>query len=245
MGADMQDRMEFVKKLSALAETLGAKMSEAKLWIYEQALRRFSDEQIRAAISAAASTLTFFPKPVELIELIEGKREEQSTLAWEVLLNAMQHVGAYQSVEFEDGRIARAVRLLGGWQKACSTETKYLNHFRNDFVKIYNSLPVDTEQEALEGIGELSAMAEGYLDRIKPPVRIGGGAAVPPDVLARPVTENGGRKPALAIDRPGAEGQGENNSTPRQWSQQHRRIAQFEIGGPAAIKQAPCGIKQK
>jgi len=185
----MQNRIEFVRRLSALAETLGAKMSEAKLWIYEQALRRFSDEQIWAAVSAAASTLTFFPKPVELIELIEGKREEQSTLAWEALLDAMQHVGAYQSVEFEDGRIARAVRLLGGWQKACMTQTRYLNAFRNDFVKVFNSLPPETGPEVLEGIGEMSALAEGYPDRVKPPVLIASRAPVPPAL--------GAPKPAL------------------------------------------------
>lgn len=168
----MQDRLEFGKRMVALADVLGAQMSEAKLCLYEEVLNRFNDEQLFAAISRAASTLRFFPKPVELIELIEGKKEDQAALAWEVLLDTMQHVGAYKSILFEDGRIARVVRSMGGWEKVCHSETKQLQFQRNEFIKTFRELPNDSPAEVLDGIGDLMLATSGYGDRIKPPVRI-------------------------------------------------------------------------
>jgi hypothetical protein len=162
----MRNRMKFVEMITGLAEALGSEMSVAKLSIYENSLKRFTDEQIQSAINLAASTFKFFPKPRELIELIEGKKEDQATLAWEALLDTMKHVGAYQSVLFEDGRIARAVNLMGGWQNLCQSEEKNLKFLRNDFMKIFSSMPVDTEPEVLDGIGNLQASAHGYLDRM-------------------------------------------------------------------------------
>ncbi len=168
----MQDRIGFVERISALAESLGVEMSEGKLWAYEQALSDYSDPQIAAAISIALKTCKFFPKPVELIELIEGRKEDQASLAWEALLDTMQRVGTYQSILFEDGRIARAVRLLGGWQVCCQWKTEELKFLRIDFLKVFSSLPIDTAPEVLDGIAAINASAHGYADRIPEPVRI-------------------------------------------------------------------------
>lgn len=168
----MKDMVGFVKKITGLAETLGSEMSEGKLWAYEMALSEFSDSQVSAAIAMALKTCKFFPKPFELIELIEGKKEDQAALAWETLLDTMQHIGAYQSVFFEDGRIARAVKLLGGWQTVCSWKREELKFLRLDFAKIYCSLPADTAPESLDGISAINANASGYLDRIPKTLRI-------------------------------------------------------------------------
>ncbi len=194
----MQDRLEVLKRLTALSETLGSEMSEAKLFIYEQTLKRFPDEQIFMAISKAAATLRFFPKPVELIELIEGKKEEQSTLAWESLLETMQHVGAYQSVIFEDGRIGKCVRLLGGWEKLCQSETKYLNLLRNDFVKVFNSLDADLDPELTEGIGMKQMASGGYAHLVSPPLRI-----ACPSVRCGTLAISGDREDQKRLERKG------------------------------------------
>ena len=76
-----------------------------KLKIYQEALRAYSDSQIESAIGVALKSLRFFPKPVELIELIEGKKEEQSALAWEALLDTMQRIGVYRSVLLKTAEI--------------------------------------------------------------------------------------------------------------------------------------------
>lgn len=164
----MQSRVKFVEMITGLAEALGGEMSVAKLSIYEKALSRFSDEQIEAAVNLAGATLKFFPKPVELIELIEGKREDQAVLAWETLLDTMQRVGAYASVLFEDGRIAKTVNLLGGWQQICQTPEANLKFLRLDFLKIFASLSPDTVPEILDGIGNIHNAAHGFLDHVHP-----------------------------------------------------------------------------
>jgi hypothetical protein len=168
----MQDRTAFIQAISGLAEVFNAEMSEMKLAIYEEALSRFTDEQVQAAINYAAGTMRFFPKPVELIEAIEGSKEEQATLAWESLLNAITHEGAYRTIDFEDGRISKAVRMLGGWQEICMTPTKKLQWLCKDFIAVYKALPADTERELMIGIHEFENFKRGFLEHIPKPVTI-------------------------------------------------------------------------
>ncbi|MFA5378171.1 MAG: DUF6475 domain-containing protein [Dehalococcoidia bacterium] len=168
----MKDRLAFIQAISGLAEVFNAEMSEMKLAIYEEALSRFSDEQVQAAINYSAGTMRFFPKPVELIEAIEGSKEEQATLAWESLLNAITHEGAYHTVDFEDGRISKTVRMLGGWQEICMTPTKKLQWLCKDFIAVYKALPPDTERELMIGIHEFENSKRGFLDHIPKPVQI-------------------------------------------------------------------------
>jgi hypothetical protein len=165
----MRDRLSFAKLISGLAVALGRELSEAAIEIYWNALARFSDEQINEAINAAAQTCKFFPKPVELIELVEGNREERATAAWDSLLTAIQRHGNYASVMFEDPKIARCVQMMGGWGKVCQTPVEDTKWACIEFVKLYRSLTHDPPAEKLIGITEQSLANGGHEDRIPKP----------------------------------------------------------------------------
>ena len=100
--------------LDGLAEVLGGEMSVLKHQVYGEALKPFTDEQVKTAVNAAVRTLKFFPKPVELLELIGGNKEEKAVVAWTTLMNTIKTVGAYQSVVFEDPKISHIVESFGG-----------------------------------------------------------------------------------------------------------------------------------
>lgn len=169
----MQDTERFSEGMLVLGEAFGIEISNLKLKAYAQALSDFSDEQVEFAMVQALKSCRFFPKPVELMELIEGKKQDHAELAWGKLLDAMGRIGRYQSVLFEDPKIAKVVQLMGAWQKICESEEKVLQFVRKDFVSIYASLPGGGAPEVLDGICAINASAGGFLGRIPEPVRIG------------------------------------------------------------------------
>jgi hypothetical protein len=174
----MQNRVKFVELLTGMAEALGAEMSVAKLGIYENALSDLSDDQIEKAINIAAKTLRFFPKPLELLDLVGGNSEERAVMAWGLLLNTIKTVGKYQSIQFEDPKIAHVVEMMGGWVEVCSmpADPKETGIRMAQFLKMYKACG-NVEPKQLAGISEKQRMLEGnkWAERVTPiqPVLVG------------------------------------------------------------------------
>ena len=169
----MQDIKRFVSNLNGLAEVLGAELSVLKIRFYEQALSRFTDDQIEMAITIAAQTMEFFPKPVQLIEIVEGKSQDRAIVAWDTLLTAIKRYGSYQSVLFADSKITKTVELMGGWLQVCSMTEDETKFRMTDFLKIYPGVNGAQEEKALMGRYEQDNVMRGFVDRIPGPVRIG------------------------------------------------------------------------
>jgi len=116
METDRDNSIRIVASINALAEFYEKSLSGIQLDFYVGALEGFTPEQVDAASRLAVKTLKFFPKPAELIELIQGSPDDQAAQAWETLWNAYLKAGFWDSVLFQDGAIARTVALIfGGW----------------------------------------------------------------------------------------------------------------------------------
>ncbi len=79
----------------------------------------------------------YFPKPADLVRLIEGTNENKALEAWIKLEKSIMQVGAYQSVVFDDPLIHLVLEDLGGWIKICSTLIKDLPYRAHEFQKRY------------------------------------------------------------------------------------------------------------
>lgn len=169
----MRDRERFYQNLLGLAETYGEELSKMRIMIYERALSGFADDAVERAMMQAVASMRWFPKPVELIELLEGKRENAALLAWEQLQEALKRAGPMDSVRFEDGKIARVVEFLGGWIRVCSWTEEELPYRRREFLACYAGLPGCNGPETLPGLVEAHNSAHGFPDMIPEPVRIG------------------------------------------------------------------------
>jgi hypothetical protein len=55
-------------------------------------------------------------------------------------MKTISEFGHYYSVTFEDGRIAEAVEIMGGWQNLCAMTTKEIKIRRKEFLSIYQAL---------------------------------------------------------------------------------------------------------
>lgn len=136
---------------------------------YHNVLREYSEEEINIAFSMAIKTLKFFPKPVELIELISGPTEDlesRAVIQANEVLNTIKRVGGGQSVKFADPVTNAVVRqTFGGWVQLCSEllidQEKW---FLKDFAAAYRAFKKGniTDTEHLPGQIELHNGARGF-----------------------------------------------------------------------------------
>lgn len=115
------DRSKFAEALHVLAETFGEPLSDLRTEAYFDALRDFSIEQVSLATRLSLRTCKFFPRPVELRDLIAGNQDDNAETAWGGLLREVRRVGYMGTPDLEP-RTALAVKeLWGGWRRLCET----------------------------------------------------------------------------------------------------------------------------
>jgi len=108
-----------IAELARLAELYEKPMSEALQALYFEALSVYPIAEIVAAMRAYViqpERGRWFPKPADLIALLDEAPEEQALEAWSKVIGAWRSVGYYGDPEFQDESITTALRRMGGWQ---------------------------------------------------------------------------------------------------------------------------------
>jgi hypothetical protein len=114
-----QDSLRFAKVMTALYVTFDKSPSETVTDVYFTALAEFDIEQVERAASIAIKSCKFFPKPVELRELLTESPDDQAQRAWVLLQEAYKKAGYWHSLWVDDGALARAIETtFGGWVQA-------------------------------------------------------------------------------------------------------------------------------
>ncbi len=177
----MRDRKLFNNFMAGLGEIFDKEMSEILLDIYWNALENFSDKQCKEAFNKAMIQCKFFPKPVEIIELIgdgPGKLEDRAEYQASEVVWAVKHIGHYRSVQFSDLVTAAVIQqCYGGWIQLCSElnqdEEKW---FRKDFVKYYRAYSNQgiAYNGHLVGYIEAANITGGYDEHIPEPLLVDG-----------------------------------------------------------------------
>lgn len=122
------DTKKFSELMLAMEKYFGKDLEPRIRRLYFEGLQDMSIEQFEAATAKALSTLKYLPKIAELREMIDGSPDDQATIAWEMLLTAIERVGFYSSLWIESPAITQAVRsTFGSWTQCCT-----------DFHPVYN-----------------------------------------------------------------------------------------------------------
>jgi hypothetical protein len=136
----------FAGLMALLAEVFGKDLHAQLVEIYFRALAEWPIERIAEAVHEAVRQLKFFPKPAELIEIIEGSPNDRAEHAWGQCWLALNRSGTYRSLLCEDDVLAETVRrLYGSWTEAgniprpeCDPPGHQIHH--RNFVSIYRGL---------------------------------------------------------------------------------------------------------
>jgi hypothetical protein len=130
--------------VATLCEAFNRKPTPATFAAYEIGLKGLTEEQVEHATAMALGKCKFMPVPAELRELAGTGGESYDSMAeraFHVLDGAVSQLGGDRSVNFHDGAINAAVRLLGGWQKCCDQpREEFEKWYRKDFLKTYVSI---------------------------------------------------------------------------------------------------------
>lgn len=170
----------FCNAIGTLAELYDKELSEFSIAAYFETLKGYSIEDVEHAISHAMGTLKFFPKPVELIEIITGggaqNIEDRAQAQALKVLETVRRVGGYSSVQFSDPVTTAVVKQgFGGWSKLCAELLEDQEKWwLKDFTKIYQAYTRQGMKEHghLAGHTEIANSAKGY--EFAPPILIGG-----------------------------------------------------------------------
>jgi len=102
----------FATELTMVAEVFGERLSESRLRAYFAALEAYSIEDVQAACRGAIKTNRFFPRPADLIEMLEGGVEDRAVYQWaQVMLRAKGQPHEMDAVA------EMAVEMMGGWRE--------------------------------------------------------------------------------------------------------------------------------
>lgn len=193
-----RDRQEFAETIAAVYEFYGKDISDSALEIWWNSMRSFELAAVRDALGRHAmnpDTGQFIPKPADVVKMLGGSTLDTALLAWTKVDQAVQRIGSYHTVVFDDALIHRVVEEMGGWVVLCKCSAKDWPFRQNEFVARYRSYRSRNERPPyppkLVGIIDGENSSKGYDEG--PPLMVG-------DVdLARAVLLGGSSVPMLAF----------------------------------------------
>ncbi len=136
------DKPDFKNLITDVMAFYRQDVSPFALSVWWQACQKFELEQVRKALSGYAMDPDrgqFAPKPADLVRQLEGTATDRSMIAWGKCLGAMERIGGYTDVVFDDPAIHAVVEDLGGWPKVCRTELKDLGYLQHRFCEAHRA----------------------------------------------------------------------------------------------------------
>lgn len=166
---------EFSKLFLALCEVFNKAPSKILADIYYKLFKQYSYQEFEHAVAECIKSNKYnvLPKPAELLEYLQGSKEDQTLLAWTQAKEGVQKVGYTNTPDFKDPIISHCIAELGGWQKFCQLPVDELPFVEKEFFKLYRLFKQRKVVEAvpLPGYYEIVNNNTGYA---KPdPIQIG------------------------------------------------------------------------
>jgi len=173
------DKKRFAEVLTATSELYGKSFSIPAMRIWFAALMQHDIGAVADAFSrhVASPDGKFMPVPADIIRLIEGSTQDAALLAWTKFTDALERVGTYQTVVFDDPIIHTVADDMGGWVQFGSTPIDEMRFRGLEFQRRYQAYKQRAGDirypSKLIGISEADNRQRGYNDAVPEPLLIG------------------------------------------------------------------------
>lgn len=160
----------FAILVSEYGDRLTPEQKNLKKELFNNVIGNYSPEKIKKMTMEMIKTRKYanFPKIAEMIELIEGNKEEETELAWAYLLKQANRFGYYYSISFSEyPAIGGFIQSQGGWVNFCDklsdAEDKGESIWiKKEFEKSYKAFKGKEVPTYFEGYFELENTRKGY-----------------------------------------------------------------------------------
>jgi hypothetical protein len=165
---EQRDKPEFVELLTQVLGFYNQTVSPFSVGVWWQACQGVELSSVRKALTSHAMDPDrghFAPKPSDIVRQLLGTTTDRSLIAWGKVYEAMQRVGSYRSVAFDDGAIHCAIEDMGGWPKMCRyglDELQFVQKRFCDAYKAYSSRDGLQYPSKLLGEHDVANAAQGF-----------------------------------------------------------------------------------
>jgi len=169
----MLNEAEFIKTMTGLCEIYGKTTSEFMFDVYYKIFQDYDIKQFNNAVLTCVKSNKYnvLPKPAEILEYLEGDKNDKALLAWVQAKDGVQRCGYCNTPDFKDPIISHCINELGGWIKFCEAEIAELPFIEKRFMDYYRLFLKRgiIDSKSLIGYVDLSNNKEGYkkIDKIK------------------------------------------------------------------------------
>lgn len=192
------DRNNFNALIADVMAYYKQDVSRFALDIWWDACNKVEFEQVAKAMSAHAKDPErgqFAPKVADIVRLLQGTPTDRAQLAWGKVLEAMQRIGSYTDVVFDDPAIHAVVEDLGGWVKICRSTYDELSYLQHRFTESHQAYTRKGEFQYPRMLGGERSPDSMYLAKGLPVPK----PAVVGDVEAARLVYKGGSKSAKTM----------------------------------------------
>jgi len=131
---------KFAKLMVAIGTLNGKDLPPEVVELYWRSLKCFAWADVHRALQAHIDNPDggqFMPKPANIRRLLIGSGASRAADAWAKVEQAIEQIGSYTSVVFDDALIHAAIAHMGGWVKLCQTSTDHLAFRQIEFKRLY------------------------------------------------------------------------------------------------------------
>lgn len=173
------DAEVFSLQMLALAEIYKREVSVTLMRIYFDALQEYAIGDVVQAIARHIrhpDQGQYFPKPADLIRMLEGDTHGQALQAWKVAVDAAIQYSPYVTVQFADAIIGIVIEEMGGWQDFYGWSDKEMPFKQQEFCLRYRQHLLRggvQENPVLVGFFQAENIRTGFAGELAAPIVIG------------------------------------------------------------------------
>jgi len=172
------EKNSFVEVFTGLCDMYNKQPSEFMFDIYYNIFKDYSTEQFGRAIGRCLENRVYntIPKPAEILEYLEGTKDDRALQAWREVKEAIRKGGWSATIEFADTVIPLCIEQLGGWVWLCEQPKDDEPFIEKRFMDLYRLMLKrgETGHSKVIGYTETVNREKGYHGDIPEPIRIGG-----------------------------------------------------------------------
>jgi hypothetical protein len=133
------EKNKFVGIMTGLCEMYNKEPSKFLINTYYEIFKKFTTDEFGNAVTSCLKNRPYnsLPKPAEILEYLEGTRDDKALAAWIEARKAVVKIGMYETVEFDNPIISHCIKELGGWEAFCSVDDKERPFIEKRFCEYY------------------------------------------------------------------------------------------------------------